>query len=192
MQHYACMATTDPGEGLTRLDALITPDSWSQVDGVNRASVVGWETMLSVVHLVHGIRTLHTAGRCHAAVPLLRLLMEYTLGTIWLANAGDEAVDVFNRKLHDSHSKLLADLGDMDLEARFPAEAVQTLKDTLAAKLPAHPDERLGAFRHLLTEFGFVVSAVRELRTALNGRTPHDDPVHAGSPEPPSTGNCGH
>jgi len=149
------MATTDSGEGIARLDALITPDLWSRVDGVNRASVVGWGTMLNVVHLVRGIRTLHAAGQCHAAVPLLRSLMEYTLGTIWLADAGDEAVDVFNRRLQGSHGKLLADLGDTDLEARFPAEAVQIFRDTLAAQLPAHPDERLGPFRHLLVEFGF-------------------------------------
>lgn len=149
------MTTIDPGEGLARLDALITPDLWSRVDGMNRAAVVGWGTTLNVVHLVRGIRTLHAAGQCHAAVPLLRSLMEYTLGTIWLADAGDEAVDVFNRRLQGAQNKLLADLGDVDLEARFPAEAVQTFKDTLAAELPAHPEERLGAFRHLLTAFGF-------------------------------------
>jgi hypothetical protein len=151
----ACMAATGPGEGLARLDALITPDLWSRVDGTNRAAVVGWGTMLNVVHLVRGIHTLHAAGQCHAAVPLLRSVMEYTLGTIWLADAGDEAVDVFNRRLQNSHGKLLADLGDRDLEARFPAEAVRTFRDTLAAQLPAHPDERLAAFRHLLAEFGF-------------------------------------
>ena len=53
---------------------------------MNRAAVVGWGTMLNVAHLVRGIRTLHAAGQCHAALPLLRSVMEYALGTIWLAD----------------------------------------------------------------------------------------------------------
>jgi hypothetical protein len=30
--------------------------------------------------------------------------MEYALGTIWLADAGEHAVDVLNRRLKGSHS----------------------------------------------------------------------------------------
>jgi hypothetical protein len=150
-----CMTTADPATGLERLNALITPDLWKRVDSMNRAAVVGWGTMLNVAHLVRGIRTLHAAGQCHAALPLLRSVMEYTLGTIWLADAGGEAVDVLNRRLQGSHGKLRADLGDIDLDAAFPADAVQAFRGVLAAQLPPHPDERLSAFRHLLTEYGF-------------------------------------
>jgi hypothetical protein len=81
--------------------------------------------------------------------------MEYALGTIWLADAGEDAVDVLNRRLQGSHGKLLADLGEIDLDASFPAEAVQSFRGVLAAQLPSHPDERLSAFRHLLTVYGF-------------------------------------
>ena len=150
-----CMTTADPATGLERLNALITPNLWKQVDGTNRAAVVGWGTMLNVAHLVRGIRTLHAAGQCHAALPLLRSVMEYALGTIWLVDAGEDAVDVLNRRLQGSHGKLLADLGDTDLDADFPAEAVQAFRDILAALLPPHPDERLSAFRHLLNAYGF-------------------------------------
>lgn len=149
------MTTADPGAGLERLGALITPDLWKQVDGTNRAAVVGWGTMLNVAHLVRGTRTLHAAGQCYAAFPLLRSVMEYTLGTIWLADAGEDAVDVLNRRLQGSHGKLLADFGDTDLDAAFPAEAVRSFRDVLAAQLPPHPDERLSAFRHLMTAYGF-------------------------------------
>jgi hypothetical protein len=45
--------------------------------------------------------------------------MEYALGTIWLADAGEDAVDVLNRRLQGSHGKLLVDLGDLDLDASF-------------------------------------------------------------------------
>lgn len=148
------MTTADPATGLERLDALITPDLWKRVDGMNRAAVVGWGTMHNVAYLVRGVRTLHAAGQCHAARPLLRSVMEYTLGTIWLADAREDAVDVFNRRLQGSHGKLLADLGDTDLDATFPPEAVQAFRDVLTAQLPPHPDERLSSFRHLLKEYG--------------------------------------
>jgi hypothetical protein len=36
----------------------------------------------------------------------------------------------------------------------FPAEAVQSFRDVVAAELPPHPDERFSAFRHLLTVYG--------------------------------------
>ena len=122
---------------------------------MNRAAVVGWGTMLNVAYLVRGVRTLHAAGQCHAALPLLRSVMEYTLGTIWLADARENAVDVLNRRLQGSQGKLLADLGDTDIDAAFPPEAVQAFRNVLAAQLPPHPDERLSAFRHLLQEYGF-------------------------------------
>jgi hypothetical protein len=150
-----CMTTADPATGIERLNALITPDLWKHVDPMNRAAVVGWGTMLNVAHLVRGIRTLHGAGQCHAAMPLLRCVMEYALGTIWLADADEDAVDVLNRRLQGSHGKLLADLGDLDLDTAFPPEAVQAFRDVLAAQLSPHPDERLSAFRHLLEEYGF-------------------------------------
>ena len=123
---------------------------------MNRAAVVGWGTTFHVVHLVQAIRTLHAAGQCHATVPLLRSVMEYALGTMWLADAGEDAVDVLNRRLQGSKHKLRADLElDSISLADFPAEAVRTFMDTLAAQLPPHPDERLSAFRHLLQEYGF-------------------------------------
>lgn len=148
-------STADPATGIERLNTLITPDLWKEVDGLNLAAVVGWGTMLNVVHLVRGVCTLHAADQCHAAFPLLRSVMEYTLGTMWLAEKGEDAVSVLNRKLKGSHSKLLADLGDLDLDASFPPEAVRSFRGVLAAEIPPHPDERLSAFRHLMEEYGF-------------------------------------
>lgn len=123
---------------------------------MNRAAVVGWGTMFHVVSMVRAIRTLHSTGQCHATAPLLRSLMEYTLGTMWLADAGEDAVDVLNRRLQGSKHKLHTDLelDDISLDD-FPAETVQTFMDTLAKHVPPHPDERLSAFRHLLQEYGF-------------------------------------
>jgi len=148
--------TSDPASGLDRLEALITPDLWTRLDPVNRAAVVGWGTMLNVVHLVRGIRTLHAAGHCHAAIPVLRSVMEYTLGTMWLADAGEDAVDVMNRKFQGSQRKLLDELSDSGTGlAAFSPEAVQAFQDVLTAELDPHPDERLSAFKHLLQEYRF-------------------------------------
>jgi len=36
-----CMTTADPAAGIERLNALIAPDLWKRVDGMNRAAVVG-------------------------------------------------------------------------------------------------------------------------------------------------------
>jgi hypothetical protein len=150
------MTTADPGTGIDRLNALIGLDLWREIDGMNRAAVVGWGTTFHVVHLVQAIRTLHAAGQCYATVPLLRSVMEYALGTMWLADAGEAAVDVLNRRLQGSKHKLQADLElDSISLSDFPTEAVRTFMDTLAAQLPPHPDERLSAFRHLLQEYGF-------------------------------------
>jgi hypothetical protein len=154
------MTTAGPGAGIDRLNALITPDLWREVDGMSRPAVVGWGTTFRVLHLVRAIRTLHAAGQCHATVPLLRSLMEYALGTIWIPDAREDAVDVLNRRLLGSKHKLRADLEldsiGISLEEDFPAEAVSTFMGTLAAQLPPHPDERLSAFKHLLLEYGFV------------------------------------
>lgn len=47
---------------------------------------------------------------------------------MWLADAGEDVVDVLNRRLQRSHGKLLADLRDIDLDEAFPAEAVQSFR----------------------------------------------------------------
>jgi hypothetical protein len=154
IRHHDCMTKLDPRVGLDRLETLITPDLWERVDGMNRAAVVGWGTMLNVAHLVRAVRTLHAASQCYAALPLLRSVMEYTLGTIWLADTGEAAVDVLNCKLQGSHKKLLADLGDTDLDAAFPAEVVSSFRNVLTAELPSSPDQQLAAFRHLLQAYG--------------------------------------
>ncbi len=83
--------------------------------------------------------------------------MEYALGTMWLAYAGEDAVHVLNRRLQYSQRKLRDDIEQHESISMsdFPAEAVRTFMDTLAVQLTPHPDERLAAFRHLLQEYGF-------------------------------------
>jgi hypothetical protein len=149
------MYTSDPAAGLQRLEALITPNLSQHVDPASRASRVAWGTMFCVLHTVRAIRTLHSSGQCHATLPLLRTAIEYTLGTTWLADAGDDAVDVLNRKLQASHQKLDRDIKGAGLDERFPPGAFDVLREVLAADVPPHRDETLIGFAHLLTRYGY-------------------------------------
>lgn len=148
------MIDTGPASGLARLETLVTSDLGSRLNGMNRAAVVGWGTIFNVIHLVKGVRVLHAASCCHAAIPVLRSVLEYTLGTIWLADAGDAAVDVFNRRFQYAQGKLGKAVGDADLDAKFPSDVVKHFRDTLAVELPTHPDERLASFTNLMVEYG--------------------------------------
>jgi len=73
---------------------------------------------------------------------------------------------VLNRKLQGSHRKLLANLGDTDLDAAFRLRRSGPSGNVLTADLPEHPDERLLAFRHLLQEYGLEAIIPVRLRRA--------------------------
>lgn len=147
------MTDHDPASGIERLNALITPDLHEHVDGTNRAAVLGWGTTFNVLHLVKGVRLLHEADSCYVAMPLMRSMLEFAMGTIWIADAQEDAVEVLNRRLLGQHNKLLKDLGGVDLEALVGAETVAAFMRTRAEKLDPHPDERLIGFANLLREY---------------------------------------
>jgi Family of unknown function (DUF5677) len=153
------MANTDFGAGLDRLFALVTDDLSDRIDGTNLAAVTAWGTVFNALHLARGMRTLHDAGCCAAAVPVFRSLLEYTVGTMWLADAGGEAVEVLNRAMAYTHTRLNKSLNSVEeLSAwreRMPEEAVRTFESVLSAQLGPHPDERLSGFTTLLEEYGF-------------------------------------
>jgi hypothetical protein len=149
------MLTKDFGAGINELNTLITGDLYKRVDATNAASVLGWGTLLKVVHLVPAIRTLHVEEQCATAMPLFRSLLEYMVGTIWLADAGQDAVDVLNQGLLSSHEKLEKHLEakSTDWRSTVPAEAVAAFAATRAVPPTSHPDNRLLSFAHLLMEY---------------------------------------
>jgi hypothetical protein len=142
---------------IDRLNGMITGELRERVDTMNAASAAGWGTLLNVVHLVRAIRTLHGARQCSAALPLFRSLLEYTVGTIWIADSGQDAVDVLNQGLLHSHEKFEEhlDAGTVDWRSVVPTGAVATFTQTRAIPREPHPEQRLLGFAHLLVEYGF-------------------------------------
>jgi hypothetical protein len=62
--------------------------------------------MLNVQHLVDGVRALDAVGCSHAAISLVRMLFEYAVGLLWLADSGQDAADVLNIRLHSAKQTL--------------------------------------------------------------------------------------
>jgi hypothetical protein len=149
------MSAPEPSDGLTRLEELISSDLHLKVDGASRAAVVGWGLFFTVFHQVEAVLHLHRLQRCLAAAPNRRTAVEYAVCLVWLADQGDQVVDVLNR-WHQRDQKQLANLlRAANLTERFPPDAYQTLQDTVAADVPSEPDERL-KIGPLLDEYGYT------------------------------------
>lgn len=152
------MVNQDFGAGIDRLFALATDDLHEHLEPGNTAALTGWGSVFNAMHLARGIKTLHDAGCCASVPPLLRGLTEYALGTIWLADAGDEAVEVLAHGMLFTHGKLDRSLRHPDVAPwrdRLPQDAVRNFEDVVSTKLDKHPDECLLSFTHLLEEYGF-------------------------------------
>ncbi|MEY9933911.1 hypothetical protein ABH926_008574 [Catenulispora sp. GP43] len=131
------MTKTNHLEGLDQLRALLTPDLYQHVDAGDRAALVGWGTLFSTVHYTDGMVRLHQAENCFAVGPIRRSAMEYAMTTVWLADAGDAAVDAMNLAHQDKQGKLLDGITAANAWDRFPAEAqaiAQANKDTQLPK----------------------------------------------------------
>lgn len=152
------MANEDFSAGIDRLFALVTDDMHQQVEPANTAAVTGWGAVFNAIHLTRGIKTLHDAGCCASAPPLLRSLLEYTMGMLWLADAGDAAVEVLAHGMFFTHTKLDKALRmpeNAEWRGRLPREGVEKFEQVLAEDLEKHPDEYLLIFTRLLEEYGF-------------------------------------
>lgn len=148
------MPPATASEGLARLDELIYPDLHQRVDPASRAAEVGWGLFFSVLHQVEAVLILHTRECCHAAAPNRRMAFEFAVFLIWLAEDGDNVVDVLNRRHVTSQALLATSLREHDLVKKFPEDQYRTLADTVATTLPPEPEERLTAIQPLLDEYG--------------------------------------
>ena len=155
------MTNTDYGAGLDRLLQLVTPDLHEHVDSNSLASITAWGTVFNAIHYARGLRALHEADLCAATTPVLRSLLEFTVGTMWLSDAGQEAVEVLNRGLAYSQDRLHRSLENADelvgWRERFPEEALDVFDRVRSTNLGPHPDAHLlSGFKHLLEAYGFA------------------------------------
>jgi len=136
--------------------SALSPGSASlcKIDGASRAAVVGWGLFFTVLHQVEAVLHLHQKQCCLAAAPNRRTAVEYAVCLVWLADQGDQVVDVLNRRLQNDQKQLANLLRAANLTERFPPDAYQTLVDTVAAEVPPEPDERL-KIGPLLDEYGY-------------------------------------
>jgi hypothetical protein len=149
------MSTPEPADGLTRLEELISPDLHRNIDVASRAATVGWGLLFTVLHQVEAVLYLHRQGCCFAAAPNRRTAVEYAVCLVWLADQGDQVVDVLNRGLRNDQIQLANRLRAASLTERLPPDGYQILKDTVATKLKPEPDETLLHVSDLLDEYGY-------------------------------------
>jgi hypothetical protein len=87
-----------------------------------------------------------------ACAPLRRSLIEHMLYLIWLADAGDAAVDAMNRGLQHQQHRLRDSISAADVSVGT-AEQRATMDAVIDAAVPASDHERLQHITHLLEAY---------------------------------------
>lgn len=153
VRHSRCMTSADPIDGIHRLRSLANDDLYKLVDPGDRAAVIGWGMTFNVIHFVDGIVQLHNAGNCFAAGPLRRAALEYSMTTVWLADARDEAANALNSGLQYKMGSLLDKMKEVDAVKRFPEDAIANAQAVKDAKLPKATQSNLLLASHLLDAY---------------------------------------
>lgn len=148
------MAAPSPHqEGIHQLEELIYPDLHKYIAPDSRAAQAAWGVFFNIVHQVRAVLTLHRDGVCYSASPNRRTLVEYILFLAWLADDGDEVVDVLNRKLMTEQKLMSTRLRAEGMLDRFPEAAVEQLVETAQVSLEPHKDERLLKATNLIKKY---------------------------------------
>ncbi|UXY21933.1 hypothetical protein N8I84_26950 [Streptomyces cynarae] len=152
------MTEPDLGEGLLRLENLISEDLHERIDPSNRATLIGWGLFFTAVHQIRAVLVLHQADACGAASPNRRSALEHTVTLRWCADQGDRIGDIYNRKLGMDQIQLAKAIrADCTVERyqdayQVMAESVETVKESIAPD----PNERLAKIEHLMKNYGLT------------------------------------
>jgi hypothetical protein len=152
----AVMTEPDPGEGLIRLENLISEDLHERITPTNRATVIGWGLFFTAVHQIRAVLVLHQADACGAASPNRRSALEHTVTLRWCADQGDRIGDIYNRKLGMDQIQLAKAIRADGAADRYEgayqvmAATVKRVKESTAPD----PNERLAKIEHLMTGYG--------------------------------------
>ncbi|MGA5195677.1 DUF5677 domain-containing protein [Streptomyces exfoliatus] len=157
------MAEPDPGDGLIRLENMITDDLHTRIDPTNRASMIGWGLFFAVAHQVRAVLVLHKAGACGGAAPNRRSALEHTITLRWCVDQGARIGDIYNRKLRNDQIQLAKALKADGTADRYE-DAYQVMADTVKMvneTIASDPNERLAKVEHLMQ--GYDLSKERTI-----------------------------
>ncbi|MEV6804079.1 hypothetical protein [Streptomyces sp. NPDC051132] len=93
------MTEPDPGEGLIRLENLISEDLHERITPINRTTLIGWGVFFTVAHQIRAVLVLHRTGACGAVSPNRHSTQEHTVTLRWRVDHGDRIGDIYNRML---------------------------------------------------------------------------------------------
>ncbi len=120
--------------------------------GTDRAPLVAVGLYYHLVNQVAALMLLRSSGFDRACAPLRRSLIEHMLYLIWLADAGDQAVDAMNRGLQHQQRRLR----DVMTAAGAPvptAEQRAILDTTIETAVVTTDQEHLLRIAHLLDAY---------------------------------------
>jgi hypothetical protein len=148
------MSASDDNETAERFvsaveELVALADQPLPITGKDRAPMVAVGLYYQLVNQVAALMLLRSSQFDRACAPLRRSLIEHMLYLIWLADAGDVAVDAMNRGLQHTQVKLR----DTIIAAGVPvptAEQRATMDTTIRTALPASDQEHLQHIADLL------------------------------------------
>jgi len=151
------MSASNGGETAERfipaIEELATlADQPMSIAGTDRAPLVAIGLYYHLVNQVAALMLLRSSRFDRACAPLRRSLIEHMLYLIWLADAGDRAVDAMNRGLQHKQRRLR----DTITAAGVPlptAEQRATMDSVIDAAVPASDQEHLQHIAHLLDTY---------------------------------------
>jgi hypothetical protein len=156
-RHNGQMSASDDSETGERFVSAIEElvalaDQPLPITGKDRAPLVAVGLYYHLVNQVAALMLLRSSQFDRACASLRRSLIEHMLYLIWLADAGDVAVDAMNRGLQHQQRQLR----DTITAAGIPVPTTEqrtTMDTTILTALPASEQEHLQHIAHLLDAY---------------------------------------
>jgi hypothetical protein len=151
------MSASNGGETAERFipaieELVALADQPMSVGRTDRAPLVAVGLYYHLVNQVAALMLLRSSRFDRACAPLRRSLIEHMLYLIWLADAGDRAVDAMNRGLQHNQRQLRDTITAVGVPVPT-AEQRATMDAIIRTALPASDQEHLQHITHLLDAY---------------------------------------
>ncbi|MFI0188652.1 hypothetical protein ACH4PW_13975 [Streptomyces sp. NPDC017082] len=150
------MTEPDCGEGLIRLEKLISEGLHERITPTNRARLIGWGFFFGPPD-PSGARAASNR-RQRGGEPDRRRSLEHSVTLRWCVDQGDRIGDIHNRKLGMDQIQLAKAVRADGTADRY-ADAYQVLAataKTVKESISPDPNERLAKIEHLMTGYGLT------------------------------------